>query len=78
MQKGDKYGKLTVVDVVGGRKSLFKCDCGIAKMINRYDVLKGKISSCGCIRKEKPNAEKHGLSHHKTYIIFKINQTKML
>lgn len=71
MQKGDKYGKLTVVDVVGGRKSLFKCDCGIVKMINRYGVLKGKISSCGCIRKEKPNAKKHGLSHHKTYIILK-------
>jgi len=71
MQKGDKYGKLTVVDVIGGRKSLFKCDCGTTKMISRYDVLKGKISSCGCIRKEKQNAEKHGLSYHKTYIILK-------
>jgi hypothetical protein len=71
MKIGERFGKLMVLDVLGGRKSLFKCDCGNEKMIHRYDVLKGKTTSCGCLRKEKQNAEKHGLSNHKTYVIFK-------
>lgn len=30
----------------------FKCDCGEIKRQNIYDVLKGKIQSCGCFRSE--------------------------
>lgn len=42
---------------------LFKCDCGKEKVINKYSVLSGKTSSCGClnIEKTKDRNLKHGL-----------------
>ena len=42
---------------------VFKCDCGKEKIIDKYSVLKGKTTSCGCFANEqriKKNT-KHGL-----------------
>lgn len=71
MKVGEKFGKLEVKEIIKGRKNNFICDCGSEKLIDKYDVERGKINSCGCIRKNKPNALKHGLWGHKLYMIHK-------
>jgi len=47
------YGKLTILDhKKDDSKSLFQCECGKQKWINFYNVKKGCIKSCGCLKKE--------------------------
>lgn len=50
-----KYGRLIVMRRVEGKsptKWLCKCDCGAEKVIRQGDIISGKISSCGCLRRE--------------------------
>ena len=42
-----------------GLKSLYRCECGTEKMINRNNVNKGQATSCGC--RQHPNRT-HGHS----------------
>lgn len=45
---GQVFGKVTIVkDKLLNQKALIKCECGIEKIVRRYDVLDGKIKSCG-------------------------------
>lgn len=68
---GDKFTRLTVIGCVG-QKFLCKCDCGVEKLIYRYDIFNGKTKSCGCYSKEishingKKNS-KHGMTGTKEY-----------
>ncbi|MFA5398120.1 MAG: hypothetical protein WC346_19060 [Methanogenium sp.] len=71
MNINDKYGKLTVLEIKKGRFIKVKCDCGNIKEVRKHDVKNGRIKSCGCIRKNKPNSIKHGLSNTKLYVVFK-------
>lgn len=48
---GRKYGRLTVVKQLAGRKLLCMCDCGNEKIVNRYDIGK-RTNSCGCLKRE--------------------------
>jgi hypothetical protein len=44
-------------------KILTLCDCGKIKVINYYDLINGKIKSCGCWKSNPlayPNRKKHG------------------
>jgi len=69
------YGKLTIVDraqplIVRGKdgmnrivkRVICKCACGETVTKNKYDVLSGKVESCGCLvkemamRRQKPTA----------------------
>lgn len=43
---------LYLLEKRSGVKDLFRCECGSKKMINRYNVRDGKVSSCGCIKKD--------------------------
>jgi len=54
---GQKFGRLTVLEFAGKDKSrtalyLCKCDCGQKKIIISSEFKRGKIQSCGCLRKE--------------------------
>lgn len=54
---GKKFNRLTAIRYVGkdngGRALwLFKCDCGIEKVIQGYSVSSGKTISCGCYHKQ--------------------------
>lgn len=75
----EKYGMLTPIAFSHSNPKrssdqfwIFQCDCGNAKISRMYDVKRGKINSCGCIRKNllaernKVNS-KHGYFGTPTY-----------
>lgn len=49
------FGKLTALHRLKNRSGktawLFACECGVKKQINSANVVSGKTSSCGCIKK---------------------------
>ena len=58
---GAKYGRLSVVQFVGGKKHsywLCKCDCGAHKVVRGSHLISGNIQSCGCLSIE--TRTKHG------------------
>lgn len=63
---GQKFSRLTAIkklDRINGRYCwLFECECGKIKVAEKYDVEKGKIQSCGCLK-----GEKHGMANSKEY-----------
>lgn len=86
---GKRFGRLVAIRDLGmirrnptsTKKThffLFKCDCGREKMIAMSDVLKGKITSCGCLRHElnlkskgrSCGNPKHGDCYKKIYQIY--------
>ena len=53
---GYKIGRLTFIKMTqpssnGKRQGIFKCDCGVEKIIKINNVL-GKTNSCGCLKAE--------------------------
>lgn len=63
---GQRFGRLTVIAKITRDKWLFRCDCGKEKVINCYNVRRGKSQSCGCLHRERNSAAhwRHGLSKH--------------
>lgn len=56
--KGEKFGRLTVIDRAGVDKNghvmwLCECECGSMKIVRGHDLCDGAIVSCGCYFKEK-------------------------
>lgn len=61
-----KYGKWTCIKCVDGKgKYLFKCDCGIQKILPLIGVVYGNSYSCGCYRNKLMT--KHGMSRTRLY-----------
>ena len=59
---GQRFGRLTVVELVGSTKSgkrkwLCRCDCGERTVSYTYNLRGGHTRSCGCL-----HGEKHGKS----------------
>lgn len=56
VEVGKRYGRLTALARAGhvGRSPafLFRCDCGVEKVIDGGLVKRGNIKSCGCFRRE--------------------------
>lgn len=53
---GNKYGKLTVLDIIIDSyptKINCKCDCGNDHVCVQADVVNGHTQSCGCLQKER-------------------------
>lgn len=55
---GDKFGKLTVLEVAGKSKKgeliyKCKCDCGNITTVKGIHLFNGNTKSCGCIKKER-------------------------
>jgi hypothetical protein len=71
----DKYGKLTIIEIVEKKKYkngsvvIFvkcKCECGNEKIINFNNIKRGLVKSCGCIVKTR-----NGLSKTREYQIYR-------
>lgn len=58
--KGDRYGRLVIIKEVEPRshkaykerRVLCQCDCGNINIVSFHQLRAGRISSCGCYRKE--------------------------
>lgn len=46
---GQKFGKLTILEELGGNKVLCRCDCGNVKILKKSTVINGGTKSCGCL-----------------------------
>lgn len=64
---GHTFGRLTVVELIGGprRKWLCRCECGQEKIVATNELRRGDTSSCGCLRVASTRARgkanmKHG------------------
>lgn len=65
---GKKFNKLTAIRYDstakwGGERWLFRCDCGESKIKSKYDVTRGLIKSCGCLRKKMHQSGSFRKSH---------------
>lgn len=54
IQTGDRYGKLTTIEVVsktnrGANRWLCECDCGKKTVVIAYNLRNGHTKSCGCM-----------------------------
>lgn len=79
IQPGQKFGRLTVISkgqtyFSGTEKHprfkwICKCDCGNMTNVCTSELKNGKVSSCGCLRKEHTRmfATTHGLSKTRLY-----------
>lgn len=65
MTAGDRFGRLVAVESVrrnGKRCWKCKCDCGRFSIVAQGDLQRGKVKSCGCLRRESVSKmfTKHG------------------
>jgi len=72
---GNRYGKLTVVELYGKDKhhnQIYRCicDCGNEQFASAYRLKSASVKSCGCLKKEQPKKAftTHGLRNHQLYI----------
>lgn len=65
MEPQSRYGRLTLVENLVGKFSVFLCDCGQTKTLNRYNVKYGVTKSCGCYRRETATAQAVSRSTHR-------------
>lgn len=71
VEPGQRFGRLTVVDPERRRENphgsgtqraaLCICECGTEKLVSIYQLLNGKMDSCGCLTRERVYAQ-YGLS----------------
>ncbi len=54
VEVGQRYGRLIVMKLLPGYKSLCKCDCGNEKIVANYNLCSGGVKSCGCLRRQRP------------------------
>lgn len=82
---GQVYGQLTVIGessrVISNRTvyySIVQCSCGNTKEVMSSAMRRGKVTSCGCFRKEVTGARarKHGASETRLYKIWKGIRTR--
>jgi hypothetical protein len=62
--EGKKYGRLTLIKLVGVNKSkqrvwLCLCDCGTEHQASQAHITRGSSTSCGCYRKERTTTHNH-------------------
>lgn len=61
---GQRFGKLVVTDLDRQDKNYklywtCKCDCGESKTIISWELIGGKSTNCGCVRRERNNRTKN-------------------
>lgn len=73
---GKRFGSLVAVSVAPPSKSRhqavnFDCDCGRTKSIRVIDIVKNRVKTCGCGRRQgTPGHVRHGLSDVPEYTIW--------
>lgn len=70
--EGKRFGRLTAIKFIEYRgdylaRWLFRCICGVKKVIYTSSVIRGKTTSCGCYQKERvrESCTVHGFTSHK-------------
>lgn len=51
LRPGQRFGRLTVVKSVPGRRYLCRCDCGRDRVAHTSNLTSGSVVSCGCWRR---------------------------
>lgn len=66
---GKRYGRLRVIGTAKYPKVLCLCDCGVEKLINAYNILRGAVVSCTCKQADNLQGRNktHGASKTRTY-----------
>jgi hypothetical protein len=63
---GKTFGRWTAIKFhhQKGKKHfwVFRCACGVKKVVNKGNVMRGKSLSCGCYRKDNPTNWAHGMT----------------
>ncbi len=80
---GNRFGKLIAIrEAVNKPYWEFQCDCGVIKIIRKYDVTSGRTISCGChknalvAKRNKLTATMGGLSHSPTGVSWRAMLTR--
>ena len=70
---GKKFGRWTVLQFLGNRRWLCRCDCGVERPVLASQLTTGRGKSCGCLRREKflQLVTKHGGHGTRLYSIWK-------
>jgi hypothetical protein len=50
---GERFGTLTVVEVYTSKDVVVECECGRRRVVARYDLVRGKRTSCGHHQRER-------------------------
>jgi hypothetical protein len=68
-----KFGRLTVIEYVGNRKWLCKCECGNEKVVEGSSLRAGITHSCGCFNSDRIAERnlKHGFCNKSIYTTYK-------
>ena len=78
-QKGDEFGRLTVIDVFWDRKAgqnrrmaRCRCQCGKVKVVYEYSLRGGKTKSCGCLVRDARwgSRDNHGMTGTPEYFAY--------
>jgi len=66
---GDRYGRLTLIEMAEDYYWKCRCDCGEEKTVKQYSLRNGDTKSCGCLQREITGKRftTHGLSHTTIY-----------
>jgi len=69
---GLKYGRLLVLEDLGGnpKQVLCRCDCGNDHFVISVLLRNGSTKSCGCLRRTPPTNKTHGKSNSATYRVW--------
>ena len=76
IQVDQRFGRLVVIESssesrYGERRWLCQCDCGTIKSFAASDLRRGKVRSCGCLKRENNSRRTHGGRETKLYEVFK-------
>jgi hypothetical protein len=67
-KKGDRFGRLIIIERLPKSRVIAKCDCGNHKEFQLCSLITGKTKSCGCLNIEL--TKKHGLCDHPLYSVW--------
>jgi hypothetical protein len=67
---GEKFGRWLVLEYVGEKRWLCRCDCGVEKAVHTRRLRGGSSQSCGCLQKAliAERNQKHGFVGHPAYV----------
>lgn len=57
--KGQKFGRLTVIDRDPPESQLCQCECGEIVSVLTYNLTSGNTKSCGCLQKDRTSETSH-------------------
>lgn len=63
LSKGSRFGRLVVVEDRGWNNVLLLCDCGREHVSIRNNIRRGRVQSCGCLKRQRLQ-EKHNKRWH--------------